>query len=127
MATTIKIIRACALGAAIMSLEAFADKSREADNSGINRRDRKSKELTADQQSRGTGDDVETTRRIRAALLDDEKLSVYAQNIKIITINGKVTLRGPVESESEKDRIASIAKNVIGDSRRITNKLEITR
>jgi hyperosmotically inducible periplasmic protein len=79
------------------------------DNTGRNTRDRSDGTLTPLDQ--GVSDaDRETTRRIRRELVANDQLSVTAKNIKIITINGKVTLRGPVTTAQEKELIESIVK-----------------
>jgi osmotically-inducible protein OsmY len=72
------------------------------DNSGMNADHKK----TADDQP-NSSNDRQTTAKIRKAIVADKELSSYARNIKIITMNGKVTLKGPVKSEEEKQRIAS--------------------
>jgi hyperosmotically inducible periplasmic protein len=77
-----------------------------ADNTGRNVRDAEARTLTPMDQSSDAAD-VETTQRIRHALMADGTLSTTAKNIKIITVNGTVTLRGPVETVSEQ---ASILK-----------------
>ena len=51
-------------------------------------------------------------------------LSNYAHNIKIITQGGKVTLRGPVRSEDEKNSLEAKAVAVAGQEN-VTNQLEI--
>jgi hyperosmotically inducible periplasmic protein len=79
------------------------------DNTGRNTRDRSEGTLTPGDQG-GSEADRETTRRIRRAITRNDQLSANAKNIKIITINGKVTLRGPVDSEQEKQTIDSIVK-----------------
>src|SRR5271154_4026881 len=56
---------------------------------------------TADQQKMNPADRA-LTQKIRKAIHDDTTLSTYAHNIKIISQDGKVTLRGPVRSEDEK-------------------------
>src|SRR4051812_38352693 len=71
-------------------------KSREVDNSGINKRDRSEEALTSGDQG-NSREDIDLTRRIRRALTQNDQLSTAAKNIKIITANGKVTLRGPVK------------------------------
>lgn len=81
------------------------------------------RELTPEDQSRGTAADIEMTRQIRGELMKEKNLSVSAQNIKIITLAGKAHLRGPVASEVEKDRVAAIAKSVTGKS--VEKDLEI--
>ena len=68
---------------------------------------------TADQQKENKND-REITRQIRKALVGDKSLSTYAQNVKVITTDGTVTLRGPVRSEDEKASIESKAKAVAG-------------
>jgi len=97
------------------------------DNSNINKRDRNDGALTADDQMKGTKSDVETTRVIRREITNDKSLSTYAHNIKIVTHEGQVTLRGPVKSEDEKMKVASIAKRAAGDSVTLNNDLEITK
>jgi hyperosmotically inducible protein len=68
---------------------------------------------TADQQKENKND-REITRQIRKALVADKALSTYAHNVKVISENGTVTLRGPVRSEDEKSSIESKAKAVAG-------------
>ena len=72
-----------------------------ADNSKVNQQDRSPSEPTADQQKNGHSD-LDVTREIRRSLTKDSSLSTYAHNIKVITQNGKVTLKGPVRSQEEK-------------------------
>ena len=83
-----------------------------ADNTKINKRDRKSSAVTADQQKENDTD-RETTANIRRALMDS-KLSTYAHNVKIITQNGMVTLKGPVRSEEEKKTVEAKATEIAG-------------
>jgi osmotically-inducible protein OsmY len=64
------------------------------------------------------------TQKIRKAIHDDKSLSTYAHNIKIITQDGKVTLRGPVRSEDEKSNLQAKAVEVAGQDN-VTNQLEI--
>jgi len=80
---------------------------------------------TADDQGMSK-EDQEITRKIRSAVVDDKTLSAYAHNVKIITQNGMVTLRGPVRSEDEKRSIEAKAKTVAGDAR-VTNDLTVTQ
>ena len=63
------------------------------------------------------------TQRIRQALMDDDSLSTNAKNIKIITANGVVILRGTVNSEKEKGDIGKKAKDVTG-VKNVDNQLE---
>jgi hyperosmotically inducible protein len=94
-----------------------------ADNTGRNERDREGTTLTPGDQSSNEAD-VELTRRIREAVVADESLSTNAHNVKIITINGMVTLRGPVESEAERSKIVATAQQLAGKNK-VDNKLEI--
>jgi hyperosmotically inducible protein len=106
----------------------FADKApTQPDNSGINKRDTRTAVPVADDQASGTKDDVELTRKIRRAITKDDSLSVDAHNIKILSLDGEVTLRGPVKSEKERQRIAQLTEKVVGKSTKITNNLEIAK
>jgi hyperosmotically inducible protein len=99
--------------------------SAAADNTKINTRDRRAGEVTADQQSSGTAD-MEITRSIRKSIIAEKQLSIYAHNIKIITIGGVVTLKGPVKSQAEKDNAEKIAKAAHGVAS-VDNQLSIKR
>ena len=94
-----------------------------ADNSGKNVRDRQESSKTPGDQSNSKSD-VAITQAIRKAVVADKALSTKAHNVKIITADGVVTLRGPVNSSEEKDKIASKAKSVAG-VKSVENKLEI--
>src|ERR1700682_2413185 len=78
---------------------------------------------TADQQKMNSSDSA-ITQKIRKAIHDDTTLSTDAHNIKIITQNGKVTLRGPVKSEDEKNNVQLKAAAIVKDDN-VTNQLEI--
>ena len=78
---------------------------------------------TADQQKMNPADRT-ITQKIRKAIHEDSTLSTYAHNIKIITQDGKVPLRGPVRSEDEKSNIEAKAVVVAGQGN-VTNQLEI--
>jgi len=94
--------------------------SQAADNSKQNK---EQKALTADNQSNAKAD-RDTTAKIRKDLMADKSLSSYAHNVKIVTVNGAVTLKGPVKSEDEKAKVAQIASNsVSGD--RISNEITV--
>jgi len=94
-----------------------------ADNSGKNVRDRDSASLTPGDQSNAKPD-VKLTQQIRRAVVADKSLSMKAHNIKIITADGVVTLRGPVKSAKEKARIDAKAKRLAGTTH-VDNQLEI--
>jgi osmotically-inducible protein OsmY len=93
------------------------------DNTKTNQGDASKNAKTADQQKMNPAD-RETTKKIRSALMDDKSLSTYAHNIKIITTDGMVTLKGPVRSEDEKSAIEAKARQIAGDSN-VTSNLTV--
>ena len=109
--------------AAEPSVTAPGEKSIAPDNSGTNSRDRNGENVTAMDQS-NRPDDLNLTREIRRALMNDNSLSMEAKNIKIITLNGAVTLRGPVKTSQEKDTILAKATELARDTK-VNNELEI--
>lgn len=94
-----------------------------ADNTKMNQRDRNQNEPTADQQKENTND-RQLTAQIRRAIVKDKSLSTTAHNVKIISQNGAVTLKGPVKSEEEKQTIESKATEIAG-SGKVDNKLQV--
>jgi osmotically-inducible protein OsmY len=62
----------------------------------------------------GNEADRKITQQIRQAVTKDDSLSTSAHNVTIVTQNGKVTLRGTVKSQGEKQKIAEKAKQVSG-------------
>jgi len=68
--------------------------------------------------------DLGITQKIRQAVVKDDALSMTAKNAKIITVDGVVTLRGPVKSDKEKTEIGALAQAVTG-VKRVDNQLEI--
>ena len=104
---------------------AFAadDKKKDADNTGKNKRDRDNKTLTPGDQS-DKPEDIKLTQAIRQAVMKDESLTMTAKNVKIITANGKVTLRGPVNNAEEKTKIHDLAKAAAGQVP-VDNQLEV--
>jgi osmotically-inducible protein OsmY len=95
----------------------------EADNSRVNERDRESSALTPMDQSEKE-DDRELTQRIRKAVIGEDSLSFTAKNVKIITRDGQVTLRGSVKSQNERTTIERLAQQAAGPGR-VTNQLEV--
>lgn len=93
------------------------------DNSGTNVRDRNDQTKTAGDQSESEAD-RKISQDIRQALTADDSLSTNGKNAKVITIDGKVTLRGPVKSDQEKAAIAAKAQQVAG-VKNVDNQLEI--
>ncbi|MGA2047448.1 MAG: BON domain-containing protein [Terracidiphilus sp.] len=112
-----KSIRITVLAAAIAATLSFSLASRSAmaqdaaskpDNSAQN----KGQDQTAQDQS-NIQSDRETTAKVRKALIADKDLSMYAHNIKIITRNGTVTLKGPVKSDDEKQKVETDVAGVV--------------
>jgi hyperosmotically inducible protein len=102
---------------------AAQDNTPAPDNTKINQRDKNASEPTADQQKDASADRV-TTQKIRQSLIQDKSLSTYAHNVKIITRNGMVTLKGPVRSEDEKKAVEAKATEIAGDSN-VTSNLDV--
>jgi hyperosmotically inducible periplasmic protein len=99
----------------------------EPTNTGVNVRDTdrvtRNPKLPIDQNENQA--DIDITAKIRQRVLDTDGMSVNARNSKIITSDGKVTLRGPVESDMERDTIGRIAQEVAGAGN-VENQLEVT-
>src|ERR671919_762919 len=95
----------------------------EPDNSGRNVRDRNDATKTAGDQSESEADRT-ITQNLRKAITDDDSLSTNGKNVKVVTIDGTVTLRGPVKSEKEKADIGAKAKQLAG-VKKVDNQLEI--
>ncbi|HBA84398.1 MAG TPA: hypothetical protein DCZ95_09925 [Verrucomicrobia bacterium] len=93
------------------------------DNTERNVRDRNDQTLTPLDQSNRQAD-VDITAQIRKGIMDEPDLSMNARNVKIITQDGWVTLRGPVETQKEKDLIGEIA-NRIARPEQVNNQLEV--
>lgn len=108
-----------------LALSAFAQENAApaADNSGRNVRDRSGETQTSGDQS-NSAPDIKTTAAIRRAVIHNDSLSMMAKNVKIITENGAVTLRGPVKNEAEKTKIGELAKEV-AQGAMIHNELEV--
>jgi len=69
--------------------------------------------------------DLSTSQRIRAAVVADDSLSMDAKNVKIITVDGKVTLRGPVETDREREAIVELAESIAGAGQ-VDDQLAVT-
>jgi len=83
------------------------------DNTKVNKQDRNTGAPTADQQKNNRSD-IEITAQIRKLLTNDKTLSTNAKNVKVITQNGDVTLRGPVGSAEEKKNVEAKATEIAG-------------
>jgi osmotically-inducible protein OsmY len=107
----------------LFTLSALAQDTPAADNTSKNQRDRSGETATSGDQS-NSQEDVKITAAIRRAVVGDNSLSMTAKNVKIITANGMVTLRGPVNNDAEKTKIAELAQSAAGNAK-IDNQLEV--
>src|SRR5262249_19853844 len=98
-------------------------RSQDVDNTVVNQRDRDANAKTPIDQKEDQRD-INLTADIRRRVMGAKDFSVNARNCKIITADGKVTLRGPVDSRDEKDRIDHLARDVAGKDN-VDNQLEI--
>jgi len=93
------------------------------DNTKVNKRDRNTAQPTAD-RAKDNVNDRDIMQKIRKSIMDDKSLSTYAHNVKIVSQNGKVTLKGPVRSADEKKTIEQKATEVAG-SGNVTDMLTV--
>ena len=100
-----------------------ADDKKAPDNTATNERDRSGETQTSGDQSNNSAD-LKITQAVRQALMKDSELSMTAKNIKVITANGQVTLRGPVKTAQEKEKINQLASSAAGGAR-IDNQLDV--
>jgi hyperosmotically inducible protein len=122
------LCRSAVLGSLLMTACAWASAQAsstgpQADNTKINQRDRNANEPTADQQ-KSNQSDRDLTKQIRQAIEKDKSISTYGHNVKVITQNGMVTLKGPVRSEEEKKAIEAKASEVAGADK-VTNEMDV--
>ena len=114
---------ALALGASLMAAPAVQQQDPQQPAPDNTKRNKDQTDPSTDQQKMNPADRA-ITQKIRKAIHEDKSLSTYAHNIKIVTQDGKVTLRGPVRSEDEKSNLQAKAAEVAGQDN-VTNQLEI--
>jgi hypothetical protein len=95
------------------------------DNTKVNERDRNSGTQTPPDQKENESD-LKITQHVRQAVMADGSLSFTAKNVKIITQNGKVTLRGPVKTAQERDAIEAATRKVAGVTQ-VDNQIEVKK
>lgn len=95
----------------------------DADNTALNTRERSGVTPTPLDQGNGSSD-LDTTQKIRKALMQDDNLSFAAKNVKVVSDSGQVTLRGTVKSDAEKRAIEKYAREVAGAAR-VHNELDV--
>ncbi len=100
------------------------DQSTSSATSPDNAANNKTHMTTADQQSENTSDRL-LTQKIRKSIIADKSLSMYGHNVKIITKDGAVTLKGPVHTDEEKQNIGALAAQAAGGPDKVTNQLTV--
>jgi len=100
------------------------DAKTKPDNSAVNKRDQNPGEATADQQKMNATDRG-ITAKIRKSVMADKSLSTYAHNVKIVSQDGTVTLKGPVRSDDEVRSIVAKATEVTGSGDKVVNQLSV--
>jgi hyperosmotically inducible protein len=124
MSRFVSLILVCIVGSALsLSGQTVQRKTTPPDNTKTNERDRAPNSPTAGQQKENRSD-LDITRDIRRSITKDKSLSTYAHNVKIITQNGNVTLKGPVRSEDEKAAVEAKAGEVAGATH-VKSEIEI--
>ena len=101
-----------------------SDPKPKPDDTAVNKRDRNPGEATADQQKMNAADRA-LTAKIRKAVIADKSLSTYAHNVKIISQNGTVTLKGPVQSDDEVKSIIAKATEGAGGLDKVVNQMSV--
>jgi len=118
------LLFACLLSAGCMVASAQDSSQQTApDNTKLNQRDQDKSQPTADQQ-KDNRSDRDITQQIRQSVTKDKSLSTYAHNVKIISQNGMVTLKGPVRSDEEKRAIETKAADIVGPAK-VTSELQV--
>jgi hyperosmotically inducible periplasmic protein len=102
----------------------YAQTPTQPDNTKMNKGDQKPGAVTADQQKMNASD-TELTRKIRQSIMADKSLSTYAHNIKIVSQNGTVTLKGPVKSDDEQHAVVAKAVAIAGSADKVTDQISV--
>jgi hyperosmotically inducible periplasmic protein len=111
------------MGTGVLASAQDSSQQTAPDNTKVNERDKDKSQPTADQQ-KDNRSDRDITQQIRQSVMKDKALSTYAHNVKIISQNGMVTLKGPVRSEDEKHSVEAKAAEVVGQDK-VTSELEV--
>ena len=113
-------VTAVTLAAAIASAQTTAPDNSKANSATMNSTGKTS---TADAQ-KNDSTDIALTQQIRKSVIADKSLSTYAHNVKIVTVNGVVTLNGVVRDGHEKDVVVMMAQAIAGKGN-VTDDLTI--
>ena len=119
------VVCAFALSGAVLTGGLQAQSTQAApDNTKVNKGDHSTQSTTADKAMKNNLSDRQVEAHIRREIVKDKNLSTYAHNVKIVSANGKVTLRGPVRSEEEKQTVEQYAKKYAADQN-VINELTV--
>jgi hyperosmotically inducible protein len=110
---------------AVLGTVGTASSQTQPDNTRSNKGDADKSAVTADQQKMNASDRT-LTQKIRKAVISDKSLSTYAHNVKIVSQNGMVTLKGPVRSDDEKKSIVGKAVEAAGGPDRVSDQMSVT-
>ena len=110
---------------AVFGSVGIASSQSQADNTRSNKGDADKSAVTADQQKMNASDRA-LTQNIRKAVMADKSLSTYAHNVKIVSQNGMVTLKGPVRSDDEKRSIVGKAAEAAGGPEKVSDQMSVT-
>jgi len=110
---------------AVLGTVGIASSQTQPDNTRSNKGDADKGVVTADQQKMNASDRV-LTQNIRKAVMADKSLSTYAHNVKIVSQNGMVTLKGPVRSDDEKKSITGKAVEAAGGPDKVSDQMSVT-
>jgi hyperosmotically inducible periplasmic protein len=117
-------LRVIALIGPVVCSALFAFSQTQPDNTKVNKGDQSKSAVTADQQKMNASDRT-LTQNIRKAIMADKALSTYAHNVKVISQNGMVTLKGPVRSDDEKKSVVAKAAEVAGGADKVSDQLTV--
>ena len=119
-----RVFLSIAFCAASMAVAQTSDSATQPDNTKTNQRDRDPNQPTADRQKNDRSDRL-LTKNIRRSIMADKSLSTYAHNLKIISQNGTVTVKGPVDSDDEKRAVIAKAVAVAGSADKVTDQISV--
>lgn len=119
----VPLLTLAAVAGSLVLLPAQPQSRPRPDNTEVNRADKAASEPTADQAKDNTND-REIMKEIRKSIVSDKSLSTYAHNVKVISQDGKVTLKGPVRSAEERTAIEEKAASVAGPEH-VTNEITV--
>jgi hyperosmotically inducible protein len=121
---TVALIAGLSCAGQLSAQPAQPPDTKKPDNTATNKRDTNPGELTADQQKMNR-EDRTLTAKIRKSIMDDKSLSTYAKNVKIISQDGTVTLKGPVRSDDEVTNLVTKATAITGSADKVVNQLSV--